>query len=423
MKRIWLLSIVLLAVAAMEFGALGAASAGASFVPGWLASSKERPAESRDGKRTPTPASPPSQLPCQPDREHGRSAACDREPASIQLTPDPLVIECNGYDRSTLTVRITDAKGHAVTDGTLVSFWAYNGIAMPAGTQTKNGMASTSVAFYGDIFPSGPNLNVATGPLEAGVRIRCFPRSDGPNCPPSPPPSSPPSPSCLTPTPFSPPPCDPWPAWPSPPAVSPPCATPTVAPTPGPTWTPAPTTTPVPGGEISFGTPALTAGQITVPVLISTPPNPWHGFNLHVTYDGALLTGTAAQAGDWLQASASGFICTALVSDGGPNGKVVACSLLGAGSVSSAGTLATLIFTPLSASGCTRLHLVTYGPPDGGTLATGTFTLAASSTLQHNTYGPDITINVADGTTGCAAPPLPTATPPQTPSPPSPPVG
>jgi hypothetical protein len=430
MKRsIWLLIVALFAVAAIEFGVLGAASAGASFVPGWLGGPGDASAV-RDGNPAcpphsdrcrptpaPTPISPPvSPPPCQPDREHSAARACDGQPASIQLTPDPLVIHCDGLDHSTLTVRVTDAKGQPIADGTNVYFMAYNGNTTPWSAQTHRGVASTTVSFYGDIFPPGPNVGVDVGPLEAGVRIRCFPDSN--RQPPSPPPCAPSPPSvsppCATPTP---PPCSV-----SPPSVSPPCATPTPPPTATPGIPscvlslppvsppcPAPTSAPSVGGQISFGTPALVNGSITVPVLTSAAQDPYLAFNVHVTFNGSLLSATSAQAGDALQGLGSGIFCVPLMVMDGGSGALVPCTVLGGGpGTTTAGTLTTLTFTLRAATGCSHLHLFTFGPPDNGDVSSGTFTMTSSTALQQNTYGSDITVDLVTGATGCTPSPSPT---------------
>ena len=232
MKRlIWILSGVMLLAAALEFGALGAAAAGASFVPSWIngagsnaAARNTNPCPTGHGQGCqPTPISPPA---CQPDSQHGHAAACDGQPASMQLTPDPLTIHCDGVESSTVTVTITDVNGRPVPDGTLVRFAAYDGTARPSFTQTKRGIASTSVVFYSDIFPPGPNVTVDAGAFEAGVRVRCFPNSNQPACPLSPPSSPPCAPPPPTPTPS----CGPASPPVAPPSISPPCATPTISP-------------------------------------------------------------------------------------------------------------------------------------------------------------------------------------------------
>lgn len=413
MKRIWLLSIVLLAVAAVEFGALGAASAGASFLPGWLAANKDGPAEARTANRSATPVSPPSQPSCKPDREHAGDGACDRDPASIQFTPDPLVIHCDGTETSTLTVRVTDAQGRAVPDGTTVYFWAYNGNTVPYTAKTDRGVVTTSVSFYSDIFPPGSNVNVEVGPLQAGIRIRCFPESNQPPSPPcavGSPPASPPcatptpppcsvsppslSPPCATPTPWSPPSCNPWP---SPPSVSPPCATPT----PWPTWpptTPCPTTSPSSGpvcGDSALGSATIAvnapvspqAGGVpfNVPIdLTSFTPGTattWAGYDLELAYDATMLQPTGSARG----------LCSA---DAWANPDLAPRVVSGCAfqSNTTTGTLETITFACLR-EGSSTLHLVPLGAPDRWASGTNLFDVDANP----------FALTLIDGSITCAS--------------------
>jgi hypothetical protein len=420
MKRnVWLLSVALMAVAAIEFGILGAGSAGATFVPSWLAASKSGPPSARQDEtpcpslgnactptHAPTPVSPP---PCLPDRQHASDRACEQQPASIQLTPDPLTIHCDGVERSTLTVRVTDAQGEPVPDGTTVYFAAYNGTTMPPFAPTRGGVATTSVVFYADLFKSGPNLIVDVGPLEAGVRIRCFPNSD--QQPPSPPlcplflPSSPP---CLPPPLPTPTPCS---RVTSPPSVSPPCATPTPFPTRVPP-TPFPTPTPSIGGEISFGTPSLANGTLTVPILTTAAHDALDGFSVDLAFDGSLVSPVATGTGSVLESLGVQLLCLQALQ---PTNLIWSCSSTGDTSTTNEGTLAVATFVLKTSTGCARFHVVTLGPPDGGDTNTGTYTIDSTSSIpQRNTYGTDVTVNLADGIAGCIAPPLtptPTATP------------
>lgn len=253
-RKIWFAVIALVGLAAVEFGILGASAAGITGRAGRLppiidrgdvaATPTSTPTPSIGGTfpfiLIPTPAGNPGCVPISP-------AACTG-PASITLSPSPLTIRCDGSETSRLTVRIMDAQGAPVADGAPVNFSAYNGNTSPYNAFTANGYAATDVRFYGDFFPYGPNVIVNAAGLQAGIRIRCFPNSNGgcvvttPPCPPSPPPCdpSPPggpkSPPCPTPTPIpcnlttppcspppSPPPCNPSPG--SGP-LSPPCPAP-----------------------------------------------------------------------------------------------------------------------------------------------------------------------------------------------------
>lgn len=403
MKRsIWSISIVLLAVAAAEFGLLGAASAGASFVPSWLAASRSAPPAARAGKTPcpssatgrcpppppPTPVSPPatpvSPPVCQPDAQHGRDQACEGQPASMQLTPDPLTISCDGSEPSTITVRVTDVNGRPVPDGTAVYFSTYNGNTTPAFALTRKGLASTLVVFYGELFKPGPNVIVDAGVLEAGVRVRCFPSSN--QQPPSPPVCSP---ACPTPTPYVPP-------------------------------TPYPTPAPNIGGEISFGTPSLAGSNITLPILTSAAQDPYIGANVDLVLDRSQLSAVGVEAGPALQGP-NGALCLSKFDF--KDGALAACASMGLSGTTAAGTLVTFTLAPLTSSGCVRLHLFTYGPPDGGDSTAGTYTMASIApgniVPQQNTYGPDITVDLATGATGCTpvATSTPTAVPTATPTP------
>ncbi len=170
-------------------------------------------------------------------------------PASIQLTPDPLQIACDGVEASTLMVRVTDARGKTVPNGTVATFSVDYGVAQPSQTETRKGEAKTNIVLSRQAASSfsGAFATVRVGDIEASIRIRCdgaggcaqFPTSppcQPPDCPASPPtsppcdddpdpcPTHPMSPPCLTATPNNPNPC------PNGAPVSPPCltATPTV---------------------------------------------------------------------------------------------------------------------------------------------------------------------------------------------------
>ena len=338
MKRnVWLVSATLLAVGALEFGILGSASAGATLLPSWLTASKGGPSSEREDKPpcpshskicrptpVPTPVSPP---PCLPDRQHDGDHACEQQPASIQLTPDPLAIHCDGVEHSTLTVRVTDAKGRPVANGTTVYFSAYNGTTMPPSAQTHGGVASTSVVFYGDLFKSGPNLIVDVGALEAGVRIRCFPASDQqppspPPCPVSPPATSPP---CAPPPP---PPCTQS-------LISPPCLTPTATPT---------------ANNVVF---SLSPPNQTVPFASGSAQVQVHldhandvgAFEFILKYDPAVLGNPVVALGSFLGSTGRPVFCPAPIVDAALGSVRYGCASVGLGAgVSGSGVVATLTF-------------------------------------------------------------------------------
>jgi hypothetical protein len=124
-------------------------------------------------------------------------------PASIQLTPDPLSIQCDGIDASTITVRVVDARGRPVPDGTAVYFDALYGFVDPVVTETTRGEATTQARLYAYAknFPHRAKVDVTIGDLRASIGLDCAPPS--PQCGPDA------SPPCPTPTPcnvpFSPP--------------------------------------------------------------------------------------------------------------------------------------------------------------------------------------------------------------------------
>jgi hypothetical protein len=419
-RKIAVFVIALLALGALEFGLLGASAAG--LVGGRGRQTLPPVAERGKARPTPTPGTAASRG------------------ASIELDqPSPAAIRCDGNEPSSLRVSVRDSDGHTVKDGTPVRFSVFNGSASPPSVTTGKGRASTSVVVYSDLYSLQPNVVVDVGDLEAAIRVRCRPDSgcplspppnasppcgepkpcnpspgSGPMSPPcaplSPPPCNPNAPStppCATPTPYpcnpspgtgpmsppcaplSPPPCDP-----NVPPFSPPCASP-------------PTPTGI-GGRIFIGTPSFVKGKIVVPVYTTTSTSPYSAFNVHLLFDGSLLsfaTATDFASGGVLETSGANTFCIAQSWDSG-SGLIGTCSILGAASTTSTGPLARITLTPKAASGCARLHLFTYGSPDGGDATTGTFTInSADATVQHNTYGADVTVNVADGRTGCAASP------------------
>jgi hypothetical protein len=116
-------------------------------------------------------------------------------PASIQLTPDPLAITCDGVDFSTITVRVTDARGKAVPDGTIVHFDARFGSTDPVEAATNRGEASTEARFFTAAlqFPGETAVDVFVGDLRASIGVDCF-RPEP--CNPFSPPAHPMSPPC-----------------------------------------------------------------------------------------------------------------------------------------------------------------------------------------------------------------------------------
>ena len=202
-RKVSVIIVALLALAAVEFVAIGVDAAGLGRGGG------SAPAPAARRQQTPVAVATPTAPGCAP----GDEAACG--PAGVQIAADPLVIDCDGSHASRVTVRLFDAAGAPVADGTFVAAHAYNGDVTPGKTSTVGGAAEFNVRFSSDLFPPGPNVIVDSGAFEAGIRVRCVPNSQ---CPLSPPASV--SPPCSTPTPF---PCIPSPG--SGP-MSPPCVVP-----------------------------------------------------------------------------------------------------------------------------------------------------------------------------------------------------
>lgn len=166
-----------------------------------------------------------------------------------------------------------------------------------------------------------------------------------------------------------------------------------------------------PGPQIVVGAPALVGGKVHVAVSAAGSGfDPYKSFSIHMRWDPAIFSpdvGGTSTAGTIIPSAFCPPPSTAIDVDGG--GVVVACTGLG-GSTSATGLLATISMTPLVVSGCSALHLFTFGAPDGGTAGSGTFTGDATlqSKPQLNTYL-DGTANVAGAT--CTVPGTPTSTP------------
>jgi hypothetical protein len=116
-------------------------------------------------------------------------------PAAIQLTPNPLAINCDGVDSSTITVNVTDARGKSVPDGTVVHFDARFGTTDPVEAPTRRGKAQTEVRFFPAAlqFPRQTEVNVFVGELRASIGVDCIPPVP---CNPFSPPAHPMSPPC-----------------------------------------------------------------------------------------------------------------------------------------------------------------------------------------------------------------------------------
>ena len=165
--KIRVLVVGLLALAALEFGLLGASATG--LVGG---STHELPPIPQRGIVNVSPTPVPTDTP------EGGSA----DPNSIELfQPVPREIACDGSEESLVRVFVRDSFGNAVRVGTIVTFRALNSY-LPMSVPTGPDGASASIRLYATY--SGPNIFVTVGALEAAFWIRCKPKSD---CPVSPP--------------------------------------------------------------------------------------------------------------------------------------------------------------------------------------------------------------------------------------------
>ncbi len=198
-----IVAIGLLLVGAAVFGLVGANAAGITHLRTSSALAGIVPATA-----TPTAAATPQ-----------KNAG---PPASVELMPLPDEIICDGQQASRLQVRVRDAVGSFVNEGTPVDFTGIGGGSVSASVATtSHGIAAVDVGAQNPASdPFRPfSIRVDVGRLEATIRVLCLPPGA---CPPSPPSSggSPPQPTAVPCIPVtSPPQCNPFV---SPPA-SPPC--------------------------------------------------------------------------------------------------------------------------------------------------------------------------------------------------------
>lgn len=401
-RNVLVASVLLLAIAAVEFVVLGM-QAGAAPQRGRATPMPTATATCTDTSSSPpcsftpvspppgpTPAQCPAGTPGQTDRRGHGAASPPCSPAfSIELSADPIAVVCDGQATSTIVAHVRDRRGKDVPDGTRVTFRSFNfssGVS-PTSATTEHGVASTELGAGPFTFPQDSlSVSADVGLIDATFRVLCSPESPV-ACPPG--------------------------GVSNAGSVSPPCP----FETPVPPGTPEPRSTPAGpsiGGRLSIGTPTVAGGMLTVPILTTAPQDPLSGFSVNLIYDGSLLSPAGFGAGPVLESLGTGVIC---VHDTFPSSTVWSCSAIGGVSTASAGVLADATFRVTAATGCTQLHIETYGPPDGGDSTTGTYTMADvgeppfdTIMVQQNAYGPDITVNVADGSTGCGASPLPTQT-------------
>ena len=165
-------------------------------------------------------------------------------------------------------------------------------------------------------------------------------------------------------------------------------------------WGSAPALASASGPTLALGNARLVNGKVLVDLnsLFGTA-NAYDGFNAHLRWDPAVFSFSSMDPTGGLfdpgASPATGFCVgpdtTSFDSDGG--GVTLGCAGF-AGTTASNHLLITVALTP-AASGCSAIHLVTYGAPDGGDESSGTYTEnAADVTPQTNRYY-DTTSDVA----------------------------
>ncbi len=264
-RTIALLVVGLLALGALEFGLLGAHAAGfgtslppivnRGVLPATVTATPTRTATAEHFITvTPTP------------KVVGR-------PASIQITPDPIAIVCDGAQFGKLHVHVTDANGNAVADGTTVYFSPWSGptVLSTSSAQTVDGDADVTVG-SNQFVQVGALLDVhiVTGLLDTIYRYPCTPV-----CPPNLQPGEG-SPPCANPT------CNPIPGGNGSPPPCPPTSPPPCIPSPGagqlsppcPTRTPNPCQSQTPPCQVSPPPciPSPGAGRLSPPCATPQPP-------------------------------------------------------------------------------------------------------------------------------------------------------
>lgn len=154
------------------------------------------------------------------------------------------------------------------------------------------------------------------------------------------------------------------------------------------TSTPAPEE---PSAAISVGVPSLVAGKVEIP--ISTGGSgfaAYSGFSIHLRWSSAVFSYSSVNITGGVLASP---VCANAIADGDGGGVTVACVATGA-ATSTTGLLATIVLTP-SVSGCSTLHLFTFGPPDNGVASNSTYTVDADTNAPQAAQYVDGTASVA----------------------------
>lgn len=134
------------------------------------------------------------------------------------------------------------------------------------------------------------------------------------------------------------------------------------------------------GPTITVGTPSLVSGDVVIPInATGAVADAYAGFNIHLQWDDAIFSfDSASNAGTVIPSP----FCPSPVPQG-TTGVVYACTSI-AGPTSATGLLATITLNVIG-TGCSELHLFTFGPPDDGGSNFGTYTVnAADTTPQSN---------------------------------------
>jgi hypothetical protein len=141
------------------------------------------------------------------------------------------------------------------------------------------------------------------------------------------------------------------------------------------------------GPTIEIGSPSLKDGRVLVPIEARGDGfSPYVGINVHLRWAPGVFHFGAVDATGGPFDGGHGLCASATAGDGDRGGVAVGCSLFGSQvTVGSAGLNFMIALVP-AADGCSPLHLVTYGAPDGGDSSTGTYTLENESTYQVNQY-------------------------------------
>lgn len=148
--------LILVTVAAIEFGLLGASAAG---ITGGNDNDLPPVGDRLGVVPTDTPTVPPNPSPTRLTPVINPSSPQLSPPSvvsGITIIADPLAIQCDGSQTSHVRVRILDINGKTAPDGINVYFEAYNGNTEPYFAQTVDGYADTDVRFLRRHLPVRP---------------------------------------------------------------------------------------------------------------------------------------------------------------------------------------------------------------------------------------------------------------------------